>query len=64
MRCNCPICLHLVIQDRYRERLNFCPNCRSLFVMPSKRMPSWILGVLVVLTANWQLMVLAGHPLL
>jgi hypothetical protein len=47
----------LVRQDENVEGLNYCANCQRLFLMPAKaKLPPWILGVLVVLTANWQLM--------
>ncbi len=64
MHCNCPICSNPVIQSWQLEKVTFCPNCQSLFVMPTQKMPPWILGVLVILTATWQVMVFTGHPLL
>ncbi len=63
MGCNCPICSYPVMKREYREGLNFCPNCKSIFVTPAPKMPSWILGVLVVLTVNWQVMVGLRHSL-
>ncbi|MGD0898123.1 MAG: hypothetical protein ABR915_09835 [Thermoguttaceae bacterium] len=54
----CPNCSEVVRQDRNVEGLNYCPHCRRLFfVPPPEKMPPWILGVLVILVANWQLMV-------
>ena len=59
MRFHCPHCSQLVAQARNLEGPNFCPKCNKLFVLPlPKKMPPWILGVLTVLTANWQIMYL------
>lgn len=56
MRCNCPHCAQLVRQDENVEGLNYCTKCQRLFLVPPKeKLPPWILGVLVVLTGNWQL---------
>jgi hypothetical protein len=59
MYTHCPHCQSAVVQPRNREGPNFCPHCRQLFELPEeeRKMPPWILGVLVFLTANWQLMV-------
>ena len=58
MRYPCPRCSELVVQTRNLEGPNFCPQCRTLFIMPTPpKMPPWILGVLVILVANWQTMV-------
>ena len=57
MRCDCPYCAHVVRQDRNLEGLNYCPNCKRLFlVLPPERVPGWILGVVTVLLAHWQMM--------
>ena len=40
-----------------RDGPNFCPECRELFYLPEDRpLPPWILGVLTILVANWQVM--------
>ncbi len=58
MQCECPHCLHLVSQDRNPEGLNYCPACHKLFYMPppERKVPGWLLGVLVVLAANAQVL--------
>ena len=57
MRYNCPHCLHLIVQDRNIEGLNYCTNCQRLFfVPPERKVPGWIWGVLVALTAHWQIL--------
>ena len=53
MRFICPNCSHLVIQDRNPDGLNYCPSCRQLFLMPLRKVPAWVLGVLVILMAYW-----------
>jgi hypothetical protein len=56
MRCYCPYCLQLVNKGKDAEGLQYCRCCRRLFVAPPRRgVPPWILGVLVVLMANWQI---------
>jgi uncharacterized protein (DUF983 family) len=56
MNCLCPHCTRLIVQDRNVEGLNYCTHCGKLFLMPPPgKLPPWILGVLVVLTANWQM---------
>ncbi len=56
MHCRCPHCSHRVKQLRNTEGPQFCRNCHELFIAPvEKKLPPWILGVLVVLTANWQI---------
>ena len=55
MRCSCPHCSQLVVQDRNSSDINFCTYCHKLFEGIEEKMPSWILGVLVVLMANWQI---------
>jgi hypothetical protein len=54
MRCICPHCAEVIFQDNDADGSNYCPNCRRLFRMPPARpVPIWILGVLVVMMANW-----------
>ena len=56
MRVNCPHCNQRVVQARNREGPNFCAMCEKLFYLPEEpTMPPWILGVLVILVANWQI---------
>ena len=56
MRVHCPYCNERVVQAKNSDGPNFCPECRKLFYVPEEnKMPSWILGVLVILVANWQL---------
>ncbi len=44
------------MQTKNREGPNFCPHCQVLFRVPEPpKMPPWILGVLTVLVANWQI---------
>jgi hypothetical protein len=45
----------LVVQDRNEDGVNFCPYCRKLFEGIEEKVLPWILGVLLVLTANWQI---------
>jgi hypothetical protein len=57
MRIHCPHCQAKVVQARNREGPNFCPKCRQLFAVPENpKMPPWILGVVVILMANLQIM--------
>ena len=57
MKLTCTHCGELVEQDRNREGLNYCTNCRRLFLVPPEpRVPPWILGVLVVLIINCKLL--------
>ena len=57
MHCSCPHCSQIVVQKKNVEGPNFCPKCCKLFYVPPEReLPPWILGVLVVLVGNWQLM--------
>ena len=56
MPIKCPDCRQRVVQARNREGPNFCPQCQRLFeVSGEPQMPPWILGVLVILVANWQI---------
>jgi hypothetical protein len=46
----------MVAQTKNRDGPNFCENCFCLFYAPEERkMPPWILGVLVILAANLQI---------
>jgi hypothetical protein len=57
MRVQCPQCQAKVVQAKNRDGPNFCPNCSRLFYLPEEpQLPSWILGVLVILVANLQIM--------
>ena len=57
MRVLCPNCDQRVVQAKNRDGPNFCPECQRLFYAPAEpKTPPWILGVLVILTANWQMM--------
>jgi hypothetical protein len=57
MRCLCPHCFALVVRAGRPGDLNYCPNCRRMFLCPAARkVPPWILGVLVVLATNSWLM--------
>jgi hypothetical protein len=44
-----------VEQDKSENGINFCPHCQKLF-QGIEVVPPWILGVLVMLMAIWQLM--------
>ena len=56
MRTNCPYCNQRVAQARNWDGPNFCPQCLKLFYVPAEpKTPPWILGVLVILVANWQI---------
>lgn len=57
MRVLCPNCNRRVVQARNPDGPNFCPECQKLFYAPEEaKTPPWILGVLVILVANWQMM--------
>lgn len=57
MRVDCPNCSHSIAQVKNPDGPNFCPECLNLFYVPEPpKTPPWILGVLVILTANWQIM--------
>ena len=51
MRFQCPHCLQRIVQDENPTGPYFCTWCRKLFFFTIKKMPPWILGVLVVLAA-------------
>ena len=56
MRVDCPYCKGHVIQAKNVDGPNFCPECQKLFYVPEEpKLPPWILGVLVILVANWQI---------
>ena len=56
MRTQCPQCQAMVVQAKNRDGPNFCPTCGHLFYLPEEqKMPPWILGVLVILVANLQI---------
>ena len=56
MRVHCPHCGQKVVQARNLEGPNFCSQCQTLFCVPPDRpVPPWILGVLTILIANWQI---------
>jgi hypothetical protein len=56
MRCNCPNCAQVIVQDRNFEGLNYCTNCRQLFFVPERKVPGWIWGVLTLMVVNLQRM--------
>ena len=59
IRCFCPHCSLLVVQDKSESGINFCPYCQMLFEGIAIKFPTWIAGVLavlVVLMVNWQIM--------
>ena len=57
MRCFCERCRQWFRQPRNCEGPQFCPTCHGLFFAPPERkVPPWIMGVLVVLAVNCQLM--------
>jgi hypothetical protein len=57
MRCRCPFCSHRFWQARNLESAQFCRKCHRLFMAPPEaRVPPWVLGVVVVLMANCQIM--------
>ncbi len=56
MHVQCPQCRTMVAQAKNRDGPNFCENCFCLFYAVEERtMPPWILGVLVILVANLQI---------
>jgi hypothetical protein len=58
MHVHCPYCDGRVMQYKNPDGPNFCPVCQKLFYVPEEpKMPPWILGVLVILVANWQIIV-------
>jgi hypothetical protein len=57
VKCTCTNCGEVLMQDVNPEGLNYCPKCRSLFLVPPEpKMPTWIWGVVVFLIANWQIL--------
>lgn len=56
MHTQCIYCHSLVVQNKNREGPNFCPVCQRLFEVPEEpKLKPWILGVLVILMANMQI---------
>jgi hypothetical protein len=56
MSVNCPNCHLHIAQAKNWDGPNFCPKCMRLFYLPEEpKMPPWILGVLLILVANWQI---------
>ncbi len=57
MHLQCPNCEKRVRQAKNRDGPNFCPACGQLFYLPEERpTPPWIMGVLTILVANWQIL--------
>ena len=57
MPCTCPVCSRTFHQHRSPEGLNYCTNCKSLFLVPPERaVPSWIWGALAVMLVNCQVL--------
>jgi hypothetical protein len=57
MRVHCPHCNAELLQTKNPDGPNFCYTCQRLFYVPAERkLPPWILGALVVLVQNWQIM--------
>ena len=57
MRCHCPHCGRRFWQARNTEDAEFCRKCHRLFVAPPEaKVPTWVFGVLVILTVNCQIM--------
>jgi hypothetical protein len=53
-RFHCPYCSQRFVQDENPDGPNFCPTCRRLFLVQRPRqVPGWVLGVIVILMANW-----------
>ena len=53
-RFECPFCSQRFVQDENPDGPNFCPTCRRLFLVQCfRKVPAWILGVVVVLMARW-----------
>ncbi len=53
---NCPNCQCRVPQAKNKDGPNFCPVCLKLFYVEQvRRMPPWILGVVVFLVAHLQI---------
>jgi hypothetical protein len=46
----------LVNKGPNAQGLQYCTNCRTLFVAaPQRKTPPWIFGVLAILLAHWQI---------
>ena len=53
-RYQCPFCAQRFVQDENPEGPNFCPTCGRLFhVERPRKVPDWVLGVVVFLMTNW-----------
>jgi uncharacterized Zn finger protein (UPF0148 family) len=57
MHTQCIYCHADVVQAKNREGPNFCPVCQRLFEVPEEpKLKPWILGILVILVANLQIL--------
>lgn len=58
MRTQCPLCCTKVVQPRNDDGPNFCPACCKPFypVDEVSKVPPWILGVVVILMGNFQIL--------
>ncbi|MCE5267665.1 MAG: hypothetical protein LLG00_07250 [Planctomycetaceae bacterium] len=56
MRAQCPRCHCVVAQAKNCEGPNFCPQCHKLFRVREPKTPAWVLGVVTILIANWQIL--------
>jgi hypothetical protein len=57
MKCVCTHCGESLWQDRNPEGLNYCTNCRKLFVvLAPPEVPTWMWGVVAFILVNWQIM--------
>jgi hypothetical protein len=53
LRCLCPRCSCLVVESASASTLIVCSRCGYKFrPFAQEKIPLWVLGVLVVLTAN------------
>ncbi len=59
LRCRCPRCSYLVVEVATISTLLVCPACCHKF-RPSaqKKIPLWVMGVLVILVVNLCLIIL------
>lgn len=56
MRYSCPHCSRSVGQVQNTSGPIFCLHCRSLFHTPEpEKVSPWLLGMVVVLMGNWQI---------
>ena len=57
VRRHCPHCFQLVSKGASAKGLQYCTNCRTLFLaVPQPSVPLWVFGVLAILTVNWQIL--------